>query len=88
MNTHPLSGQSLVELLGTHQLYFWTAGTLVQPTKTHVLGLSIAIPTLLLSLAFNLNRLVLLTLLFVLEIQMGEKGIIILKVPTFTVFDV
>ena len=74
LNTHPLSGQSLVELLETHQLYFWTALALVQPTKTHVLGLSIAIPTLLLSLALYLHRLVLLQLLLVLEMKMGEKG--------------
>ena len=87
LNTHPLSGQSLVELLG-QQTLTWTAWTLVQTTQTHVLGLSIAIPTLLLSLALNLNRLVMLQLLFVMEMKMGEKGIIILKVFTFTVFDV
>ena len=52
----------------------WTAQLTELPTKTHVQGLSIAMSTLLLFLAFNLHRFALLLALLVMVILMDETG--------------
>ena len=73
LNTHQLPGQSLVDL-SELLLQIWTVLAQATTTQTYVPGLSIAMSTLLLFLAFNLHRLVNLMVLTVLGMQMGEKG--------------
>ena len=74
MNTQPLPGQSMEEVLALLLLQVLTVETLAQLTRTHVPMPSIAIITLLLCLAFYLHKRVLLMDPRVMVMKMEEIG--------------